>query len=683
MLYHAPMLKRMCALMGLVLMGLFWVEVPRAMAQDEDPRLDAETGQDRRVWPPDVLVDYTRMRLTLEIPDMGKPRFTGVQELWFTGVGRARDGLTLDCGPGLTVKSVESFAGETGSGTAGGAACEFDRPARNKLAVKFASPLAVGATMRLRIAYDADRPGGQGEGLTFSTDDRRTPEEDFMCHAQGQPQSNHLWFPCHDFPNDRLATELVVTVPFPYEAVSNGRLEAITWHPAVDGGARRRTYHWVQDAEHPFYLVTMVVSRFDVANLGGPGSARPGMWMPVYGALGSEEAIRRNFANTPAMITHFEELFGMAFPWDKYAQILCRDFAAGAMENTSASTFATMFGRAGAGGMADGIIAHELVHQWFGDLVTCRSWEHLWLNEGWATFGEALWAEKHRGRARYEGVIFEKMSAVLARTSGRTAPRATALVTNLYRNPDQRFYAAENPYDRGGVVLHMLRKRLGEDLFWKGVREYLKQHQFNEVETDDFRFALEEASGESLERFFDQWVMRPGHPKLAIDLAWDEAESRADEAGSGRLRVRVEQLQTIDGYNPAYAFVLPLWLELPEGDRKGRTVFVMCDSRQTDMVFELPGRPASVSIDPGMTVLCDADIRQDLVAWMRQLEHGPSVAARARAAAVLAVSDDPHARAALAAVLDAIGAESDELPVAIAAENARMDAAGAMAGMCP
>ncbi len=647
-------------------------------AQDEDPRLDSETGRDRRVWPPDVLVDYTRMRLTLEIPDMSKPRFAGVQELWFTGVGNPRAGLTLDCGPGLTVKSVEYFAGDADAGVA----CEFARPERNKLRVEFPSPLGVGGRARLRIAYDAESPGGRGAGLTFSNDDRRTPEEDFMCHAQGQPQSNHLWFPCHDFPNDRLATELIVTVPVPYEAVSNGRLESITWHPEAEGVGRRRTYHWVQEAEHPFYLVTLVVSQFDVANLGGPGSDRSGIWIPVYGPLGSEEALRRNFANTPAMITHFEELFGMAFPWDKYAQIICRDFAAGAMENTSASTFATMFGRAGAGGMADGIIAHELVHQWFGDVVTCRSWEHLWLNEGWATFGEALWAEKHRGRQRYDGAIFEKLSSVLARTRGRAAPRAAALVSNLYRNPDQRFYAAENPYERGAVVLHMLRRRLGDELFWLGVRLYLSEHKFNQVETDDFRFALEEASGESLERFFDQWVLRPGHPRLQIDLDW-EASGVNGSPEAGRLTVRIEQTQQIDAYNPAYAFVLPLWLELPDGERPGRTVFVVCDSRQTEASFDVPGKPSSVSVDPGMTVLCDADIRQDIAAWIRQLEHGPTVAARARAATVLAVSDDPRAIVAIAARLDTIGADDDELPVALAAEWARVIAAEAAASVCP
>lgn len=666
--------------MGLVVfVALFLSATPAAAQVDDDPRLDSETGRDRRVWPPDVMVDYTRMRLSLEIPDMSKPRFAGVQELWFTGVGNPRAGLVLDCGAGLTVRRVEYFAGDGGTGTA----CEFDRPSRNKLAVEFPATLAVGGRARLRIEYDAESPGGRGAGLTFSTDDRRTPEEDFMCHAQGQPQSNHLWFPCHDFPNDRLASELVVTVPYPYEAVSNGRLESITWHPSGEGRAQRRTYHWVQDAAHPAYLVTLVVSKFDVANLGGPASSRPGLWIPVYGPLGSEGAIAQTFANTPAMITHFEELFGTPFPWDKYAQIICRDFAAGAMENTSASTFATMFGRAGAGGMADGIIAHELVHQWFGDLVTCRSWEHLWLNEGWATFGEALWAEKHRGRTRYDGVIFEKMSAVLARTGGRSAPRSTALVSNLYRNPDQRFYAAENPYDRGAVVLHMLRKRLGDELFWLGVRLYLAENKFNQVETDDFRFALEEVSGESLERFFDQWVMRPGHPKLAIDLDWEQAGSASGGGESGVLRVKIEQTQLIDAYNPAYAFVLPLWLEIPDGERRGRTVHVVCDSRETSASFALPGKPASVSVDPGMTVLCDADIRQDITAWLRQLEHGPTIAAKARAAAALAVSDDPRAMAAITAILDAIGRDDDELPLARAAELARIDAAEAIASGCP
>ncbi len=645
---------------------------------DEDRRIDAETGSDRRVWPPDVLVDYTRMRLSIDLPDMSKPRFAGVQELWFIGVGNPRSGLTLDCGPGLTVSSVEFSDGDSSRGVE----CSFDRPARDKLAIKFPAPLAVGATARLRIVYDAERPGGRGAGLTFSNDDRRTPEEDFMCHAQGQPQSNHLWFPCHDFPNERLATELLVTVPEPYEAVSNGRLASITWRPATsEGGPRRRTYHWVQDAPHAFYLVTLVVSRFDVANLGGPDSPRPGMWMPVYGPLGSEGALRANFGNTPEMVAHFETLFGTPFPWDKYAQIMCRDFAAGAMENTSASTFAGMFGRAGAGSFADGIIAHELVHQWFGDLVTCRSWEHLWLNEGWATFGEALWAEKHRGRARYESVIYEKMSAVLGRTRGRSAPRDPALVSNLYSNPDERFYAAENPYDRGGFVLHMLRKRLGDEVFWLGVRLYLAKNKFNQVETDDFRFALEEVSGESLERFFDQWVMRPGHPVLNVSYNWEPSDGGGGDRG--RLSVRIEQTQLIDAYNPAYAFVLPIWLETPDNERRGRTVYVVCDTRTTEATFDLPGKPASIAVDPSMTVLCEHEVEQDIAAWTRQLENGPSIAARARAASALAASKDPAAISALAAALQRIGPDDDDAPILTAAIAARLAAIEAVASACP
>lgn len=658
------MFTRRTSSVGVLLAVLFGAAaVAPAAAQNADPRIDAETGRDRRVWPPDVLVDYTRMRLTMEIADMSVAAFRGVQELWFTGVGAPRSGLTLDCGPGLTVESVH-FVGATG----GVRPCGFSRPATNKLAITFPEPLRVGFEGRLRIAYEAKNPGGRGAGLTFSGDDRRTPEEDYMCHAQGQPQSNHLWFPCHDFPNDRLASEIVVTVPYPYEAVSNGYIRSITHHPASGDRPRRVTYHWVQDAEHPFYLVTLVVSRFDVVNLGGPRSARPGLWMPAYGALGSAGALELNFANTPAMIAHFEQLFGTTFPWDKYAQIICRDFAAGAMENTSASTFAAMFGRRGASGFADGIVAHELVHQWFGDLVTCRSWEHLWLNEGWATFGEALWAEQQRGRRRYDGVIWEKFSATVSRTGGRTAPRDAALVSNLYRNPDQRFYAAENPYDRGAIVLHMLRRRLGDDVFWKGVRLYLSRHRFNQVETDDFRVALEDASGESLERFFDQWVLRPGHPQLAVDLEWADNEGRNGES-SGTLRVRVEQTQPIDEFNPAYAFVLPVWLDLPEGGRTGRTVHIVCDSRVTTAEFALPRKPDSVSVDPGMTVLADTTIRQDLAAWLRQLERGPSVSARAIAARVLGGFDDDRARAALEAL--AFG-DLDEDAAVIAAASAAL-----------
>lgn len=619
-----------------------------------DPRLSTETGRDARVWPPDLLFDHRHIRLELDVPDMTEAKFNGVATLTMAAIARPRSVLTLDAGKGLTISRA----------TVDGRPATFthDRDAA-KLTVTFDRPAEPNREITVILVYTADRPGGGGNGLTWSRDDSRTPEFDPMFHAQGQPEHNHLWFPCHDFPNDRITSEVVITVPAPYEAVSNGVLVSVTSDPdaAVPAPANppkapasdsedhpsdalpvligateanvtgTTTYHWRQDKPHASYLITLVVGRFDKVELSGPGTPLPNLSMPVYGAIGSGEALREIFGNTPEMVQHFAELFDYPYPWDQYSQIMCRNFSAGAMENTSASTFNAALVR-GRRGSQDEIIAHELVHQWFGDLVGYRSWEHLWLGEGWATLGEALWAEHKRGEDAYQDAILQNFGAERSISGRRYWPRNAPMVSNRYRNPDSRFISGDNVYQKGGAVLHMLRMRLGERDFWSGVRLYLKRHAFEQVETDQFRLCMEEVSGQSLERFFDQWCKRPGHPNLEVDYTWTPRDPTAT-AGPGSLTVTAEQIQRIDADNPAYAFQLPVYAQFADDvGAAGEYVYLLCDSRVTTMTFDLPHRPKSMSIDPYLTVLCRKRVRTSLEAAADQLRRGPTFASRVQAA---------------------------------------------------
>ena len=593
-----------------------------------DPRIDADTGRDKRVWPPDLLFDYKHLRLSVNIPNMARAAIRGNVALTAAPIAIARSSMTLDAGPGLSISRV----------LVGGEAAKFehDKDAQ-KLNVQFPKAIERDQDVTVEIDYVGIRPGGGGEGLTFSGDDSRTPEVDFMCHAQGQPQHNHLWFPCHDFPNDRLSVEVIATVPAPYVAVSNGRLLEVRRTPrtgpiedipAPDLKAREPnddataetfpdetiTYHWKQELPHPVYLTTLVVSRFDEVELGGDDSARPGLPMKVYGPLGSGEALRRTFANTPEMVAYFEKLFGVPYPWDKYDQILCRDFAAGAMENTGAVTFAAGLARGRRTGAIDDIISHELVHHWFGDLMTCRSWEHLWLNEGFATFGEALWAEHQRGRTGYLNAIRQNFNSEKVMSRNRSSPRRVGMVGHRYTNPDQRFTSPDNVYQKGGAVLHMLRSRLGDEVFFAGLRDYTRQNMFRQVETDDFRRAMERASGQSLERFFDQWCKRPGHPNLELDYVWTP-ERPGSEDGAGVLEITVEQKQVINADNPAYAFELPLYASF-DGDKSdrddGQWISVVTDQQIARARFPMSRKPSDIEIDPELTVLASSKVRTKL-----------------------------------------------------------------------
>lgn len=641
-------------------------------AQSRDPRIDAATGRDKRVWPTDPCYVHQKFRLDMIVPDMSKPEFSATASITLSPIGVARDSVILDAGPGLTFKTVTV-------GPSPAKAFTHDKE-KQKLAIDLGRSFKPGESFVLKMAYDAVKAGGSGSGLTWSKDDARTPEVDYMMHAQGEPQHNHLWFPCHDFPNLRVPTEMFVTVPEPYEAVSNGKLLGVTkvtyaslglTPPTTEPDAKPedapdssshlkseisnlkslqlRTFHWQQTLPHSYYLQTLIISRFDVANVGGPESEFPGLWMPVYGPLGSGEAIRKSYANTPAMIAHFSTLFGYKYPWDKYAQVICRDFSAGAMENTGVVTFASGMGTGARGrrGSIDDIISHELAHHWFGDLATCKSWEHIWLNEGFATLGEALWAEKVRGDDGYQAAILRNFERERTSSRNRTFPARPGMVSNLYSSPDAKFTSGDNCYSKGGSILHMLRSRLGDQSFFAGVSAYLQKHAFGQVETDDFRVCLEEASGQSLERFFDQWCRRPGHPALEVDLSWSAAES----GDSGTLAVTIDQSQRIDADNPAYAIEVPLWISYSDKDNDGEWQSIVVDSKHTVAKLTLTRKPSDVQVDPNLSVLCRERVRQPLEHALNRLRgragHS-TLAARLDAIEQLKDSDDPRATAALA-----------------------------------
>ena len=632
----------------------------KAPATPDDDRVDTQTGRDVRIWPPDCPFVHKHMKLEVTIPDMAHSAFTAVDTLTLTPAVYPQSVLSLDAGPSLKFGAV----------TVNGRPARLDQDiANHKIRIKLGRVFAPGESIVVRMPYSAARAGGGGAGMTWSKDDPSTPEEDFAIHTQGQPQTNHLWFPCHDFPNLRLSTEVIATVPDPYEAVSNGRLLDVTHRrmhfPGENGepgpSKAMTTYHWLQDKPHVYYLVVLTVGRYDVVNVGGPDSARPGLWMPVYGPLGSADRLKTLFGDTPAMIAYFESLLGIPFPWDKYAQIICRDFSAGAMENTSATTLNEFAARGRRRTPPDDIISHELLHQWFGDRTTCAAWEHLWLNEGWATLGESLWVGKQKGHTAYIASMVRNANIERAMSNKRSAPADPGMVTNRYADADERFMGADNVYHKGGMILHMLRMRLGDDVFFRASSQYLKDYAFAQAETDDFRIELERASGQSLERFFNQWAYRPGHPDLAIYYTWTDATS----GNGGKLAIKIEQLQPIDAANPAYAFVLPFVAKFKgesDNDSTEQEVSVALDTRETEQSFNLPRKPSEIQIDPNLTVLSRNKVRQPLADSLSQLRKDHPFYVRFQAALAIADDPSPDAIAALHQLIDDAPADTQADP---------------------
>lgn len=543
---------------------------------------------------------------------MNEAKLNAKMVLEVAPIGMARSSITLNC-KGPIVQTVRMGGKDRTFSQADGA-----------LLIQFGAPIEVGQSTEIEIAYSLDFSKNKGEGLTWSAPREETDSRTLafpQIHSQGQADENSRWFPCHDFPNERLTTELIVTLESGYEVCSNGHLVEKT--EASD----RTRWHWLQDKPHPNYLVTLVVGKFSVFDVGGPESARPGLPMPVYVQQGAENEAREVFANTAEMVAVFEKLFDEPYPWDQYAQLCVRDFVAGGMENTSATSLYAGAAR-GEKGDHDDLIAHELAHQWFGDLLTCRSWDHLWLNEGWATYAECLWSEhlgslkspEAGGRAYQRAVVqnFRKQRSM----NRSAAPETPAMVTNRYEDPDKLFSRVDDVYSKGGIILHMLRQRLGDEAFFAGVRKYIDDHKEKGlVETSDFRRALEATSGQSLERFFEQWAMRPGMAALSIEYAHDEA--------AGTLSISVEQTQVVDRFNPAYAFTLPFLLKFADGSTQW--AYLDMDSRATATTVKVPSKPEQITIDPNLTVFARSNVKQPLAMWFRDLLDAPTEFARARA----------------------------------------------------
>ncbi|HEY8091829.1 MAG TPA: M1 family aminopeptidase, partial [Polyangiaceae bacterium] len=342
---------------------------------------------------------------------------------------------------------------------------------------------------------------------------------------------------------------------------------------------------------------------------------------------GRQEDGKRTFARTPQMIEHFSEITGVPYPWNRYAQIVVADFIFGGMENTTATTMyehILLDERAAIDVSSDDLIAHELAHQWFGDYVTCRAWYEGWLNEGFATFFEHVWREKHLGRDEYEFGLKVDLEAYVAEAHGRYR---RPVVCQDYDAPLDLF--DRHLYEKGGLVLHALRTELGDALFWRGIRGYLASHARGVVETRDLQRAMEDVSGRSLGRFFEQGVLKPGHPEMDVEIGWEK----------GVLTVGAKQTQAATDGVPA-CFELPLDLDVADDDGKVTRRTVKVTERQQAFAIPAPVRPAFVVVDPAMRIVGEVRPRVPADMLRRQLVQAPSARGRWLAAQALSRVDD-------------------------------------------
>jgi len=444
------------------------------------------------------------------------------------------------------------------------------------------------------VAFPGKLPEGgsaaisSDKGLFFINADGSDPNKPMQIWTQGETEHNSRWFPTIDKPNERCTQEMFVTVNNKYKTLSNGVLISST--PNSNG---TRTDYWKMDLPHAPYLFMLTIGEF--AKVEDSWNGKP---VNYYVEPKFEKDAKAIFAHTPEMLEFFSKKLGVTYPWPKFSQVVVRDYVSGAMENTSAVIYGEFVQKTTKeliGNTNDRIIAHEMFHHWFGDLVTCESWANLTMNEGFANYSEYLWLEHKYGKEEADNALRgDQMGYIESTQMGGAHP----LIHYGYGDKESMFDA--HSYNKGGAVLHMLRQFVGDEAFFASLKYYLEKNQYTSVEVHDLRLAFEDVTGLDLSWFFNQWFLSSGHPIVNIDHSYN--------ATSQEVTVNIEQIQDPEKY-PAI-FKMPLDVDIYIGKRMPIRESFVVDKRKQSFTFKVPGEPILVNVDPGKSMLWEKTVDQ-------------------------------------------------------------------------
>ncbi|MEQ9188599.1 MAG: M1 family metallopeptidase [Cryomorphaceae bacterium] len=510
------------------------------------------------------------------------------------------------------------------------------------------------------VAKPADLPKGEGQaisssqGLYFINPKADSNSIKPQVWSQGETEYNSGWFPCVDQPNEKQTQEIMLTVDTSMVTLSNGRLLY-----SIDNGDGTRSDVWKQELPHSTYLTMIAVGDFAIVKDTWRGKD---VWYYVDPEF--EVHARKIFGHTPEMLEFYSELLGYPYPWEKFHQVIVHDFVSGAMENTSAvvhGEFVQQTPRQMIDETHEDVIAHELFHHWFGDLVTSESWTQITMNEGFATYGEYLWWQHKYGEEEARLHLQTDLDAYLAESNSGTNH---ALIRRRYNDPDEVF--DRHSYQKGGRVLHMLRNELGDELFFAGLKHYLQENAFGCVEEVHLRLAMEAVSGRDLQWFFNQWYAREGHPVVAVEYTQNIAPGA----------VTVDLTQQSEHFG---TFKFHVDLVLGKGDTV-ITKRLWVDEEEESFALNLDFIPEWYAIDPKGDMLWEVREQKTIAAWMAQFEDAPHVMTRLKsfdvanqlsakykerfAAALIETLGDPEAhwsvkKAAATRVVGAVGLDTN------------------------
>lgn len=549
--------------------------------------------------------DYDMRHIALDLRfDWEKEQAYGTATITLAPLVSDMKTVNLDAGA-MIINSVKLAGGK------GDLQFQYDEP-KTDLAITLDRVYAVGEAISFTIDYRtkglivANTLGfGAGGGLKFIKPTPGNPNRRRQVWSQGETDYNRFWFPSYDSPNDFATSEITATVEPQMFVVSNGKLVRNKLNK--DG---TRTFEWEMTAPHANYLTSIVVGEY--AEVKGSYQG-----IPVSSYVFPNE-LKEGHASTgklPQMVQFFSEKTGVKYPYVKYAQTMAEGFGGG-MENISATTMTpTMIldERELLDGNSEGLQSHELAHQWFGDYVTCREWSEIWLNESFATYMSGLWNEHERGKDSflYNSVRGNQQAYIGTWNQGGRRP----IVTKHYTNADALFdtYA----YPRGAAVLHMLRKHLGDDAFFKSLQHYLVSNANQPVQTEQLRIAIEETTGQSMDWFFDQWLYKMGHPIFEVTDKWE----------NGKLTLNVKQTQKIDILNeyPQVEF-FQTFVDIKIDDRTER---VWIEPRAENVfTFNAAAKPKLVSFDAEGTLIKELKYEKSTDDLLYQLANDKDVLGR-------------------------------------------------------
>lgn len=468
------------------------------------------------------------------------------------------------------------------------------------------------------------------KGLYFINPKGEDPTKMPQIWTQGETEASSVWFPTIDSPNHKTKQEMFITVADKYVTLSNGKFLGSRKNP--DG---TRTDHWKQELPHSPYLFMMGVGEFRIVK---DTYRRPdGSLMDVHYYVEPEWEQYGDdiFGETPEMIAFFSQKLGVEYPWDKYHQIVVRDYVSGAMENTGAvvfGDFAYKTDRELLDANDRSTIAHELFHHWFGDLVTAESWSNLPLNESFANYSQYLWDEHRDG---VDEADFQAESEKQGYYQSAMAGGYHNLIWFDYKSQEDMFDG--HSYNKGGRILHMLRNYLGDDAFFLGMQTYLKANAYKPAEYHQLRLAFEEVSGEDLNWFFDQWFLASGHPTLKVSYT----------ISGNTVNVNVAQTQDLSRF-PIFRLPIDVMVFDDNGGTKHRIVVDKIDNS-----FALPftGSLKNVLFDSQAMQLGNINETKDAAWYVHQYYNGKRWAARKAALNNGLKTDTPQARQM---VLDAL-----------------------------